>query len=82
LHLSLSRLALLILRIALAASLVSLLQDLSEGICSLLSLGVRSSVLLLSYGGGRHRAILIYSYEFFTMGFDMVFFLEDQIFIE
>lgn len=61
---------------------MSLLEYLSEGICSLLSLGVRRAVLLLSYGWGRHRTILIYSYELFAMGFNMVLFLEDQIFID
>lgn len=74
--------ALLILRITLATSLVSLLEDLSKGISSLLPLGVGSSVLLLSYGGGRHRTILIYTYELFSMRFDMVLFLENQVVID
>ena len=61
LHLNLSSFALLILRVALAASLVSLLEDLSQGICTLLPLRVRSSVLLLPNRWGSYWPILIYS---------------------
>ena len=74
--LSLSRFAVLISRITLAASLVSLLEYFGQSIRSLLSLRVGSPILLLPYGRGRHGTILIHRDEDSTIGFDLLLFLE------